>query len=97
MKASVEFHPAAVEEARAAREWYLERSAVAATAFDDELEAAIDSIAEAPLRWPAFEQGTRRRVLRRFPFSVVYRTSANDVVVVALMHWRRRPGYWRRR
>lgn len=91
------FHPEAVEEAEAAVRWYAERSATAAGRFVQELSQAIEVIVEAPERWPAFEGGARRLPLRRFPFLVVYRVSAQIIEVVAVAHGRRRPGYWRRR
>ncbi len=69
----VEFHEAASEEFEAAFDWYLERSAGAAARFASELGRAITSIAEAPHRWPAGIHGTRKLLLRRFPFAVVYR------------------------
>lgn len=93
----VEFHPDAAAEARAAREWYHERSPEAGRAFIDELTKAIDSIAEAPLRWPESAQGVRRFLLRRFPFLIVYRVAGPVVQVIAVAHGRRKPGYWKAR
>jgi hypothetical protein len=55
----------------------------------------IEQIGEAPERWPAHLHGTRRFMLRRFPFSVVYRPHEDFVEVVAVAHAKRRPGYWR--
>lgn len=93
----VGFHPEALAEAVAATEWYRERSESLAIAFLAELDRAVDSIAEAPDRWPRHSQGTRRLLLRRFPFAVVYRKSADRVEVIAVAHGRRRPGYWKSR
>ena len=93
----IEFHPSAVEEALGARDWYAERSVAAAKAFLHELDHALKLVAEAPQRWPQYEYGTRRVLFRRFPFSLVYRVEGSSVQVVALMHQRRKPGYWHRR
>jgi plasmid stabilization system protein ParE len=92
----VEFRPAALEEARAAAVWYRERSPAAADAFNDEITKAIKEIVSAPERWPQYRSGTRRFVLHRFPFFVVYRAQPNVVHVIAVAHARRRPGYWNR-
>lgn len=56
----VEFHPTAIEEARAAREWYDARSSDAASAFVAELDVALGEISEAPQSWPSMSaaQGT---------------------------------------
>lgn len=69
----VEFREAASQEFEAAFDWYLERSAGAAARFAREVNRAIGSIAEAPQRWPTGSHGTRKFLLRRFPFAVVYR------------------------
>jgi hypothetical protein len=36
-------------------------------------------------------------VLQRFPFSVVYLDDADLVIIVAVAHRKRRPGYWKER
>jgi hypothetical protein len=33
----------------------------------------------------------------RFPFGVVYEIESENISVIAIMHLRRRPGYWKRR
>jgi plasmid stabilization system protein ParE len=93
----VRFGGAALAEARGARVWYAERSAVAAADFVAELDHSIDLIAGAPLRWPSYEAGTRRLVMRRFPFAVVYRITLDAIDIVAVAHTSLPPGYWRNR
>jgi toxin ParE1/3/4 len=93
----VEFHEAASEEFEAVFDWYLERSAGAAARFASELGRAISSIAEAPQRWPVGIHGTRKFLLRRFPFAVVYRELPSIIQVLAIAHGHRRPGYWKDR
>ena len=39
----------------------------------------------------------RRRLLRRFPFAILYQLTDDNLSVVALMHLHRRPRYWKRR
>jgi toxin ParE1/3/4 len=93
----VDLHPEAVAEAQAAAQWYRERSASAAHAFLAELDRAIEKISEDPAIWPRHVGGTQRFLLKRFPFSVVYRQLPNRIEVVAVAHGRRKPGYWKRR
>lgn len=97
MPSSVEIHPDALQEAAAAVEWYATRSQQAADAFIEELDRAVKVISESPERWPTHLHGTRRYLLRRFPFVVVYRHHSPVVQVVAIAHGKRRPGYWRKR
>ncbi|MBI4586708.1 MAG: type II toxin-antitoxin system RelE/ParE family toxin [Planctomycetes bacterium] len=96
-QATVDFHPDAVLEGAAANAWYTERSPVAAVALVTELDSAIEAIAEQPTRWPRYLHGTRRYLLRRFPYAVVYREKPGSVLVVAFAHCSRRPGYWKGR
>jgi len=91
---TVRFHPAARVELREARLWYEERSPLSAVAFAQEVDAAVSRIAEATMRYPVAEHGTRRVLLDRFPYNVFYRVGIEEIVVVAIAHQRRRPGYW---
>jgi plasmid stabilization system protein ParE len=93
----VGLHPEAVEEAEAAIIWYANRSKRAAQRFVGELEAAIAAITESPDRWPEFDCGTRRVILRCFPYLVIYRVQPDRVEILAVAHGRRRPSYWRGR
>ncbi len=97
MTFAVELHPLAEAELGAALERYEQWSGATATRFLSEFDRAIGQIQGAPERWPQSAHGTRRYVLRRFPFSVVYRVGDRSIIVVAVSHQRKRPGYWRRR
>ena len=94
---SVELHPEAVAEARAAYRWYAERNPLAANAFMAALDHAVGEIHDSPQRWPLHLHGTRKYLLRRFPYGVIYRVTDVATQVVAVAHGRRRPGYWKAR
>lgn len=94
---SVRLHPDAIAEAKAAYEWYAERNPAAANAFISELDHAISQIQKGPERWTTHLHGTRRFLLRRFPYVVVYRVAESTIQVIAVAHGRRRPGYWKSR
>jgi toxin ParE1/3/4 len=93
----VELAPAAEGDIGDAFLWYRERNALAPDAFRAEVFDAIDGIAEAPLSRAADEEGNRKRVLRRFPYSVFYEVLGSTVNILAVAHHRRRPNYWRSR
>ena len=97
MARGLEYLAQALEEAEAAARWYAERSQAAAAGFSDELDDAEAAIIERPEAWPTFDHGTRRYLLRRYPFSVVYRVELDRILIVAVAHGHRRPGYWRTR
>ncbi len=77
--------------------WYAEQSLRAAANFVAELEVAWERIAEGPARWPKGACDTRRYLLKRFPYHVVYRVVGDDVVVIAVASGKRGPGFWLRR
>ena len=93
----LEYLDQALEDAEAAARWYADRSLAAAAKFSAELDEAEEAIVERPDAWPRFDDGTRRYLLRRFPFSVVYRIEPARILIVAVSHGRRRPGYWKYR
>jgi toxin ParE1/3/4 len=65
--------------------------------FIAEVDQAIALIAASPDRWLRGLHGTRRFVLQRFPFAIVYRERETDIQVLAIAHGHRRPGYWKDR
>jgi plasmid stabilization system protein ParE len=93
----IEFHPEALLELEAAQAWYRERDLLFATAFVAEVVRATTEISNHPDRFPRTRGNERCLVLRRFPFSSIYRIQGNTVFVTAVVHQRRRPNYWRTR
>ena len=66
-------------------------------AFTAEFERTANLLLTNPLLGAIF-RGTRRRLsLRRFPYSVIYQITSEELRVVAVAHHRRRPGYWANR
>ncbi|MBK7425134.1 MAG: type II toxin-antitoxin system RelE/ParE family toxin [Propionivibrio sp.] len=42
-----------------------------------------------------FSTGTRRQYnFRRFPYSIIYQVTVEELRILAVAHHRRRPGYW---
>ena len=97
MALDVEYLEEAVAEAERAAEWYAARSATAAAGFEAELAAAEVAIQNSPETWPYYQHGTRRYLLRRYPFGVIYKVERSRILIVAVAHGRRRPGYWSER
>jgi len=93
----LEYLDEAVGDAEGAARWYAERSPTAAIRFSAEPDAAEAAIIDRPEAWPTVGDGNRHYLLRRFPFSVVYRLEPSRVIIVAVAHARRRPNYWKHR
>lgn len=67
--------------------------------FIEEFRRAVDRILQFPFGWAPLDDVYRRCRLNRFPYGVIYRCDpqANQIIVVAISHLSRRPGYWRGR
>jgi plasmid stabilization system protein ParE len=94
---AVVFLPPAQEEMIAAAQYYQGQSIGLGAEFLDEVERTVAAIASHPNAAPKVKQEIRRRLLKRFPFGVLYIITADEILVLAVMHLRRRPGYWRDR
>lgn len=91
-------HSEAHADLREGHAWYRHHSPLAAVAFAEEIDSALQQIVEAPLRYRSGEHGTRELVLPgRFPYTIVYRVHGNQIVIIAVAHHSREPGYWKHR
>jgi plasmid stabilization system protein ParE len=70
------------------------RSTQAADGFYEELFPAVDMVRQKPGLFPNYLHGTRRVVLDRYPFSVVFHEPPRKIQIIAVGHAKRRPGYW---
>ncbi len=62
-----------------------------------EIESILGRILEAPDTWPIFKEDVRRCLARKFPYGILYTIEADYILVIAVMHCSRKPGYWRDR
>jgi toxin ParE1/3/4 len=99
---TVRLHPAAAQEAVEAAAWYeLQQSGLGAE-FSSAVQAALDLLeGEAfpllPMPGVAARRGAMRLMLKRFPFAIVVVDQGDEILVLAVAHHSRRPGYWRDR
>ena len=77
--------------------FYKARAGDLAVNFYDEFKRAREEIAAFPEFWGSVGGGYRRKLLGRFPYGVIYRIEGDEILIVALAHTSRRPGYWRGR
>lgn len=91
------FHAEAAREFEKAIEYYEVREAGLGFDFASEVRGAIQRIVDYPEAWGELQPGVRRCLVRRFPYGVVYAIHSSQIIILAVMHLRRRPGYWRDR
>lgn len=92
------FHREAEAEIRAAIAYYDEQREGLGSEFQDEVEKAADRIARMPGAFsPYGDEGLRKHVIPRFPYSIFYLELEEFIWVAAVAHQRRRPKYWAKR
>ena len=91
------FHPEADEEYAQAAEYYARISPELGKRFCDQMERLILDIRRQPQRFRLFDPPIRRHFSSVFPYAVLYVDQPDRVLILTIMHMKRRPGYWRER
>lgn len=92
-----EFLPQAEVEMEEAAEYYDQQQEGLGDRFLGEVRRTVERIQVFPNAWPKLSRRSRRCRLNRFPYGVVYMVRGDKIVITAVMHLHRRPGYWRHR
>ncbi|THJ23237.1 MAG: type II toxin-antitoxin system RelE/ParE family toxin [Nitrospira sp. CG24D] len=58
------------------------------------IESAFDQIQQHPTVWRGLKGRFRRYLLQRYPYGVIYTIEGETIFVAAVMHLKRKPGYW---
>ena len=91
---SVLVRPLAAGDIEEAFEWYEKQRRGLGDEFLDSLQGAIDWTVDHPHAHPVMHRGTRRVLVRRFPYALFYQVNAGQIVVIACMHIHRNPRGW---
>jgi hypothetical protein len=65
--------------------------------YAQEIYAAIKRIIQFPEAWPPLSKKTRRCLVNRFPFGIIYQVKSGLLKIIAVADLRRRPNYWKDR
>jgi plasmid stabilization system protein ParE len=91
------FHPEALAEYAEAVQFYAGRRVELGQVFINAVEDAIFRIVQSPTRWRVIDEDIRRCLTRKFPYGILYTIEQDFILVVAVMHCSREPGYWKDR
>jgi toxin ParE1/3/4 len=91
------FHPEAEAEFIDAIEYYEKHERGLGYDFSIEVHYAIQNIITYPTAWPILEDDIHRCLVNRFPFGVIYSIEKDKIFILAVMHLRRHPDYWKHR
>jgi plasmid stabilization system protein ParE len=90
--------PAALAELQDAADHYASQGGSGlAHMFVNEFERVVNLLVANPQLGATFRGGRRRYFFNRFPYSVIYQVTGDELRIIAVAHQRRRPGYWRGR
>ena len=92
-----DFHPEALVKYESAATYYTRIDPDLQLRFIESVENAIERILESPVRWRVIDEDVRRCIANIFPYGILYTIEDNLTLVVAVMHFSREPGYWKRR
>ena len=93
----VEFHPAARAEYNRTVVRYEGQRRGLGQRFVAAIEETTARIARAPQEFPIHKHGARRALAHVFPYAIIFTIEIDWVLIVAVMHCHRKPGYWKRR
>lgn len=93
----VEYHPEALAEFRETAIYYEKKQHGLGARFVAAVDSAVTHIADSSLAWRVVEGEVRRYLTKVFPYAVLYSIEDDYILIVAVMHCHREPGYWRDR
>jgi len=91
------FHPLAVAELNDAIDYYEELQSGLGLEFAKEVFSSIQRVTEFPTAWSSLSQNTRRCLVNRFPYGIIYQILKNEILIIAVMQLNRKPSYWENR
>ena len=90
-------HDEADREFQSALETYQTESQELAVRFYREVLTTLTRIESHPKAWPRLRGAVRKCLVTGFPYKLLYPIEPDRIFVVAVMHAKRRPGYWTER
>ena len=94
-KISIDFE--AEVEIREAAMYYEEAREGLGRKFLNAIESAIEQIKEHPFIWRKITNKFRRSIVKDFPYGIIYSIEKKEIYIIAVMHLKRKPGYWKKR
>jgi plasmid stabilization system protein ParE len=91
------FHPEALNEYAEAVQYYTEQRVEIAQAFINAIEDTVYRLKESPARYAEINEDVRRCMARKFPYGILYTIEQDYILILAVMHCSREPGYWKNR
>lgn len=91
------FHPDARVEFHNSIDYYKNIQIELGVQFTKEVFASIERILEYPYSSFKLSENSRRCLINRFPFAIMYQIKESEIVIIAVTHLNRKPNYWKNR
>ncbi len=88
------FHRLAARELNEAAQYYELESPGLGSSFLDEVDRCLQSIEAHPEAGMILRDSVRRRLLRGFPYALLYKIKPSGIRILPIMNLKRRPTYW---
>ena len=94
---TVKFLEAARDDLREAARYYNAQRPNLGKELRTEVRVAVERIRNFPQAWQPLSANTRRYLLQRFPYGVIYQVREQEILIVAVAHLHREPEHWKDR
>jgi hypothetical protein len=91
------FHPSAKSEFEDTVSYYEKCRTGLGVEFSEEVYTTITRIIAYPNAWSKLSENSRRCLMNRFPYGIIYQVKASEVWIIAIAELHRRPDYWQYR
>lgn len=90
----IEFLEQAQAELDDAFNWYEAQQEKLGYQFLNEVDAAIRRMIAFPESYSCLGSEMRRCLIKRFPYGIIYASTNDGTLIIAVAHLHRRPNYW---
>jgi plasmid stabilization system protein ParE len=80
-----------------AARYYEERAPGLGLSFIEAVERSVDQIIANSEAYQLVGEDIRRKIMKGFPYSLLYAIESDRIRIMAVAHMKRRPGYWQYR
>ncbi len=91
------YHPKVKEELQEASIYYESSKEGLGSVFSAAVESAIHRISLYPYLGRKISNTFRRVLIDKFPYGIIYVTESEEIYIIAIMHLKRKPNYWKKR
>ena len=87
----------ASDELHAAVKYYNKERPGLGFEFANEIRSTLSRMRLHPEIWVEIDSGIRRCIVKRFPYAILYLYENSQIVIIAVMHMKKKPDYWKAR